>query len=101
MTPEREREYRTGLERALTAGYEILKRGGSSLDATAAAVRVLKTIHILRRHRLCVYKRWDERDGRSHHGRKNARCRRGRFVEAHQNPINLARLVMEKVPDTS
>lgn len=39
MTPEREREYRTGLERALTAGYEILKRGGSSLDATEAAVR--------------------------------------------------------------
>ena len=40
MTPEREREYRVGLQRALTAGYEILKRGGSSLDATEAAVRV-------------------------------------------------------------
>ena len=48
ITPEREREYRTGLERALTAGYEILKRGGSSLDATEAAVRAYwKTIHIL------------------------------------------------------
>jgi hypothetical protein len=42
MTPEKEREYRAGLERALTAGYEILKRGGSSLDATEAAVRVLE-----------------------------------------------------------
>src|SRR5437867_13338679 len=42
MTPEREREYRAGLERALTAGYEILKRGGSSLDASEAAVRVLE-----------------------------------------------------------
>src|SRR5215203_4501750 len=42
MTPEREREYRTGLERALTTGYQILKRGGSSLDATEAAVRVLE-----------------------------------------------------------
>src|SRR5436309_6250783 len=42
MTPEREREYRAGLERALTAGYEILKRGGSSLDATEAAVRVFE-----------------------------------------------------------
>jgi hypothetical protein len=31
ITPEKEREYRAGLERALTAGYEILKRGGSSL----------------------------------------------------------------------
>src|SRR5215472_10684383 len=34
MTPEKEREYRAGLEHALTAGYEILKRGGSSLDST-------------------------------------------------------------------
>ena len=42
MTQEREREYRAGLERALTAGYEILRRGGSSLDATEAAVRVLE-----------------------------------------------------------
>ena len=42
MTPEREREYRAGLERALAAGYEILKKGGSSLDATEAAVRVLE-----------------------------------------------------------
>src|SRR5437762_13100574 len=42
ITPEKEREYRAGLERALSAGYEILKRGGSSLDATEAAVRVLE-----------------------------------------------------------
>src|SRR5262245_46733957 len=42
MTPEKEREYRAGLERALRAGYEILKRGRSSLDATEAAVRVLE-----------------------------------------------------------
>jgi beta-aspartyl-peptidase (threonine type) len=42
MTPEKEREYRAGLKRALTAGYEILKRGGSSLDATEAAVRALE-----------------------------------------------------------
>src|SRR6478736_6079685 len=42
MSPEKEHEYRAGLERALTAGYEILKRGGSSLDATEAAVRVLE-----------------------------------------------------------
>src|SRR3954454_17659797 len=42
MTPEKEREYRAGLERALTAGYEVLQRGGSSLDATESAVRVLE-----------------------------------------------------------
>src|SRR5207244_4753394 len=42
MTPEREREYRAGIERGLSAGYEILKRGGSSLDATEAVVRVFE-----------------------------------------------------------
>src|SRR5437762_14203423 len=42
LTPEKAREYRAGLERALTAGYESLKGGGSSLDATEAAVRVLE-----------------------------------------------------------
>ncbi len=42
MTPEGEKEYRAGLARALSAGSEILKRGGSSLDATEAAVRVLE-----------------------------------------------------------
>ena len=39
MTPEKEREYRAGIENALRAGWEILQRGGSSLDATEAAVR--------------------------------------------------------------
>src|SRR5256885_8005612 len=39
MTPEREREYRAGIENALRAGWEILQRGGSSLDSTEAAVR--------------------------------------------------------------
>ena len=29
MTPEKEREYRAGLEHALMAGHEILKSGGS------------------------------------------------------------------------
>src|SRR2546425_13326574 len=42
MTPDREREYRAGLENALKAGYDILKNGGSSLDATEAAVRMLE-----------------------------------------------------------
>src|SRR5712691_564771 len=40
MTPERERDYRSGLERALKSGCDILKNGGSSLDAAEAAVRV-------------------------------------------------------------
>src|SRR5438094_8879097 len=39
MTPEKEREYRAGLERALTAGYETLKRGGSCLESDESGGR--------------------------------------------------------------
>src|SRR3954469_13036592 len=42
MTPEREKEYRAGLERALNVGYDILKRGGTALDAVEAVVRLLE-----------------------------------------------------------
>ena len=42
MTPEKEPEYRAGIENALRAGREILQGGGSSLDAVEAAVRVLE-----------------------------------------------------------
>src|SRR5436305_10238286 len=42
MTPEKEQEYRAGIENALRAGREILKSNGSSLDAVEAAVRVLE-----------------------------------------------------------
>ncbi len=40
--PEQERTYLGGLESALDAGYEVLERGHSSLDAVVAAVRVLE-----------------------------------------------------------
>src|SRR5213076_803615 len=42
MTPEKEQEYRAGLENALRAGREVLQGGRSSLDAVEAAVRVLE-----------------------------------------------------------
>src|SRR5437899_10730425 len=42
MTPEREREYRAGIERGLSAGYEILQGGGTNLEAAEAVVRVFQ-----------------------------------------------------------
>jgi beta-aspartyl-peptidase (threonine type) len=42
VPPEREAQYRAGLEAARDAGYAILEKGGSSLDAVAAAVRTLE-----------------------------------------------------------
>src|SRR5689334_14606565 len=42
MSAEREARYRAGLEAARDAGYAVLERGGSSLDAVTAAVRTLE-----------------------------------------------------------
>jgi len=99
MTPEIEREYRAGLERALTAGYEILKRGGSSLDATEAAVRVLEDDPHFNAGRGSVFTSagTNEMDASIMDG-KTLKAGAVGSVQHIKNPINLARLVMEKSP---
>jgi len=42
LTPDSDRAFRAGLERALRAGHAVLVDGGTSLDAVVAAVRVLE-----------------------------------------------------------
>src|SRR5437016_1599438 len=42
MTPEKDSAYRKNLSEALEAGYNILKNGGTALDAVEAAVRVME-----------------------------------------------------------
>src|SRR4051812_13232953 len=39
---ENNKEYREGLEKAVRAGYEILEKNGSAVDAVEAAVRELE-----------------------------------------------------------
>jgi beta-aspartyl-peptidase (threonine type) len=97
MTPEKEREYRAGLERALTAGYEILKRGGSSLDAVEAAVRVLEDDPHFNAGRGSVFTSagTNEMDAAIMDGRTLA-AGAVAAVKHVKNPISLARLVMEK-----
>src|SRR5437763_1939685 len=41
-TAEREKEYREKLEEALRAGHAVLARGGPSLDAVEASIRILE-----------------------------------------------------------
>src|SRR5262245_10642786 len=99
MTPEKEREYRAGLERALRAGYEILKRGGSSLDATEAAVRVLEDDPHFNAGRGSVFTSagTNEMDASIMDG-KTLKAGAVGSVQHIKNPITLARLVMEKSP---
>ena len=97
MTPEREREYRAGLERALAAGYEILKRGGSSLDATEAAVRVLEDDPHFNAGKGSVFTSagTNEMDAAIMDG-KTIAAGAVASLKHIKNPISLARLVMEK-----
>ena len=97
MTPEKERRYRAGLERALAAGYEILKRGGSSLDATEAAVRVLEDDPHFNAGRGSVFTDagTNEMDAAIMDG-ETLRAGAVASLKHIKNPVSLARLVMEK-----
>jgi beta-aspartyl-peptidase (threonine type) len=97
MTHQREREYRAGLERALAAGYEILKRGGSSLDAAEAAVRVLEDDPYFNAGKGSVFTSagTNEMDAAIMDG-KTLAAGAVASLKHIRNPISLARLVMEK-----
>src|SRR6266550_3865658 len=97
ITPEREREYRAGLERALAAGYEILKRGESSLDATEAAVRVLEDDPHFNAGKGAVFTNvgTNELDAAVMDG-KTFEAGAVACLKHIKNPVSLARLVMEK-----
>src|SRR5213083_2388225 len=97
MTPEKEREYRAGLERAMTAGYEILKRGGSSLDAAEAAVRVLEDDPHFNAGKGAVFTSigTNEMDAAVMDG-KTLSAGTVASLKHIKNPVSLARLVMEK-----
>ncbi|MGG7663713.1 isoaspartyl peptidase/L-asparaginase family protein [Dyadobacter sp. BHUBP1] len=42
MTPEREKAYREAMNTALEEGYEVLKKGGTSVQAVEAAIHVME-----------------------------------------------------------
>ena len=97
MTPEREREYRAGIENALRTGREILDRGGSSLDAVEAAVRVMEDDPNFNAGKGSVFTSagTNEMDAAIMDG-KTLSAGAVACVEHVRNPIVLARTVMEK-----
>ena len=42
MTPEAEKQYRAGITEAINAAAAVLDKGGSSLDAVEAAIKLLE-----------------------------------------------------------
>src|SRR5689334_4509565 len=97
MTLEREKEYRAGIEHALRAGGEILDRGGSSLNAVEAAVRVLEDDPNFNAGKGSVFTSagTNEMDAAIMDG-KTLNVGTVACLEHVRNPIVLARTVMEK-----
>jgi beta-aspartyl-peptidase (threonine type) len=97
MTPQREQEYRAGIEQALRVGREILDRGGSSLDAVEAAVRELEDDPHFNAGKGSVFTSagTSEMDAAIMDG-KTVNAGAVASVEHVRNPIVLARTVMEK-----
>jgi beta-aspartyl-peptidase (threonine type) len=97
MTAENEAAHRAGLERSLKAGYEVLERSGSCLDAVEAAIHVLEDNPLFNAGKGAVF---------THEGTNelDASIMDGKALKAGavarlqhiRNPISLARLVMEK-----
>jgi beta-aspartyl-peptidase (threonine type) len=96
LTPAGETPYRAGLEAALDAGYQILERGGSSLDAVSMAVRLLEDDPLFNAGRGAALTRdgTAELDAAIMDGREQ-RAGAVACVRHVKNPIDLARRVME------
>jgi L-asparaginase / beta-aspartyl-peptidase len=99
MTPESEKAHRDGLEQALKTGYGILQRGGTSLDAVEAAIRVLEDNPLFNAGKGAVFTHegTNELDASIMDG-KTLNAGAVAAVKHIRNPISLARLVMEKSP---
>jgi beta-aspartyl-peptidase (threonine type) len=99
LTPESDRVYRAGLERAVRAGFEVLDKGGSSLDAVTVAVQALEDDPLFNAGRGAVLSAdgTHELDASIMDGR-NLGAGAVTGVRHVRNPIVLARLVMERSP---
>jgi beta-aspartyl-peptidase (threonine type) len=99
MTPDREKQYRDAMEQALRTGQTILIKGGSSLDAVEASIRILEDNPLFNAGKGAVF---------THEGRNelDASIMDGKTKKAGavagvtiiKNPISAARAVMEKSP---
>ncbi len=97
LSPDQEAQYRAALRQARDAGYAILQSGGPALDAVIAAVTVLEDCPLFNAGRGAVFNHegTHEMDASVMSGKARetgAVC----GVSGVKNPVQLARLVMEK-----
>src|ERR1700757_780265 len=97
MTPELEKQYKEKLNEALKSGYDTLEKGGTSVDAVVAAIKILEDSPLFNAGRGSVF----TSDGKNE---MDASIMNGKTllagsvagVRTIKNPITAARCVMEK-----
>jgi L-asparaginase / beta-aspartyl-peptidase len=99
LTARREKQYHAGLVEALRAGYDILRKSGSSIDAVMAAVVALEDCPLYNAGRGAVFNSAGEHelDAAIMDG---ATLRAGAVaaISRVKNPVKAARAVMEQTP---
>ena len=97
MTPEKEKAYKEVLNQALETGYAILKKGGTSLDAVEATVRVMEDSPLFNAGKGAVFTNEgkNELDAAIMDG-KTGKAGAVASLTTVKNPISAARAVMEK-----
>ena len=95
MTPEKEKLYSDKLNEAINAGYEVLKNGGSSIDAVTASIMIMENSPLFNAGKGAVFtnKETNELDCSIMDGKTlNAGAAAG--VTKVKNPILLAKEIM-------
>lgn len=97
ITPEKEKQYKAGLEAALQAGYLQLKQGKSSLDAVETSVKILENNPLFNAGKGAVFTNEgkNELDAAIMDG-KTLKAGSVAGITVVKNPISAARAVMEK-----
>jgi beta-aspartyl-peptidase (threonine type) len=101
ITPEKETRLKEGLEKALQAGWEILSRGGTALDAVEASVMVMEDNEHFNAGRGGMFTL--NGDVETEASIMDGQTLRGGAVSGLRqvkNPVALARLVMQKCKHT-
>ena len=99
MTPESEAAYQAKLEEAIRVGYEVLKNGGTSLDAVTKTINVMEDSPLFNAGKGAVFTNAEtnELDASIMDGNTlNAGATAG--TTNVRNPIDLARAVMDNSP---
>jgi len=97
VSPEREKAYHEKLSEALLAGYNVLKQGGSSVDAVEASVRVMEDSPLFNAGKGSVFNAdgKNEMDAAIMNG-KNLKAGAVAEVQTIRNPVSAAKAIMEK-----